>query len=858
MRRCLLTWLLLLGAFASPSQSPFSRIYQAVNTHYRNYPPETVYLQTDRHAYEQGSHVWYKAYLRLLGDTSPISRLLYVELADPSGLIIVRETLPVQGGAAVGEISIPNPATPGYYRLRAYTAWMMNFGANTYFDQTLYVGQTPLAPAALAATDTDAVQLEFFPEGGNLVQGLTSTVAFRASRSDRTGVEVTGKIVDSSGKTLTQIHCLHDGLGSFVLHPMARNYYRAIVDLPGGITQSFPLPAASQSGIVLFTRYVLGQSGQDSVYFRISRSIVNKNAYQHLLLCAQMDGICSFTYINFDTVTAGNYNNTVQSASTPLGLQDFPSPGVLQLTVFDDAGLPLAERLVFLHRLDKQRIAQLSPVQLDFSTHAKNSFTLEVPGDDHGRYAISVTRAKPSEAIDSVSDIRSYFLLQTSIKTPVADLRWYLKDSSARTLAGLDLLLLSATWSKFNWSKILHGEFPSLRYYAEPSLMLRGQAFWITTKSKVPMRGGEFSLILKSTKDGLLEMVKVPVDSLGRFTLTDLNFHDTISCYVQQSKSRNAKIVAVEWERSPLDSVRFIFPRAPSGGSPGLTDQKGLARPALPDSTSGEAPGAHPQKQGDTTILKTVDVKAYRKARADSLLAIYATGIFARPDAFLQVLDFTEDQSNKYLYSTSVLQYLESNVPGPVYKDDGSDEALIYWRMTADLFIPVSEADRIKANAPAFFLDEQRLNEGIEGYDEAIATLRDVKMEQVALIRVFQPGTMPLVSGNAPHGAIAIYRKNGKEGSLAPRAHPLDQINRVGYSTVGRFQAPDYAPGQFSTAADDRTTLYWNPNLVTDSATHRVNFSFFNPDKPSEALRIKIEGIDAQGRLITLETLFKK
>ncbi len=711
----------------------------------------------------------------------------------------------------------------------------------------------------MAAAGTSEVQLQFFPEGGNLVQGLTSTVGFRAFRADQgTGVSVSGRIVDSAGNTLGQIHSLHDGLGSFVLHPMANNHYRAILDFSGGIHKSFALPDALESGVVLFTRHVLAQTGQDSVYYRISRSVISKNAYQHLLLCAQMDGICSFTYINFDTVTAGNYNNTIQSATTPLALGDFPSAGVLQLTVFNEAGQPLAERMIFLQRLTGQTKAQLSPVQIDFSKRAKNTFILEVPGDDHGRYTVSVTQANPAQATGTGLDLRAYFLLHASINTPVTDLTWYLKDSSEQTLAALDLLLLTATWSKFAWAKILRDQFPSVRYYAQQSLVLRGRAFWVTKKNKVPMGGGEFSLILKSPKTGFFELIKVPVDSSGRFSVTDLNFQDTVSCYVEHSNERSAKMGTVELEKDPLDSVRFIFPRSPDH-RPAEGHPAHVPAPNPPSvSADSMAQESYPLKQGDTAILKTINVKAYRKARTDSLLAIYATGIFARPDASMQILDLTDERSNQNLKAVSVLQYLESNVSGPVYKDDGSGEALIYWRMTADLFIQVSEAERIKANAPAFFLDEQKLNEGKDGYDEAIQTLHDVAMEQVALIRVFPPGTMPLVAGDAPHGAIAIYRKNGKEGTMASLSSRTDQITKIGYSTVPSFTIPNYEHTGSGMDPDHRSTLYWNSNLTTDSLTHRASFSYFTPDLPPESVRIRVEGTDRLGRLITLDQQFAR
>lgn len=96
---------------------------------------EKVYLHFDNNCYFQGDTIWYKAYVVLADDNSPqpLSRILYVELLNEQGYIVERQQLPINmDGQANGQFAIADSAFAGFYEIRAYTKWMLNFG----FDYT--------------------------------------------------------------------------------------------------------------------------------------------------------------------------------------------------------------------------------------------------------------------------------------------------------------------------------------------------------------------------------------------------------------------------------------------------------------------------------------------------------------------------------------------------------------------------------------------------------------------------------------------------------------------------------------------------------------------------------------------------
>lgn len=92
---------------------------------------EKVYLHIDNNTYFLGDTIWYKAYVVLADDNSPepLSRILYVELLNQQGYLMERQQLVVdRKGQADGCFAINDSLFAGYYEIRAYTKWMLNFG----------------------------------------------------------------------------------------------------------------------------------------------------------------------------------------------------------------------------------------------------------------------------------------------------------------------------------------------------------------------------------------------------------------------------------------------------------------------------------------------------------------------------------------------------------------------------------------------------------------------------------------------------------------------------------------------------------------------------------------------------------
>ena len=196
---------------------------------------ETVYLQTSKGVYETGEDLWFKAYAfdaQTLA-LSDRSRTLFVEMADGRDSIVWQEKYPIHKGLAEGHIYVNKDLRPGDYRIHAYTR-------HSFLRDTLM----PVYPKVIrvvkeiadklehketADKPNTVVRLRFFPEGGDLIDGIPSKVAFKATDEQGMSASAEGVLVED-GRVVAQLKSLHDGMGFFFLTPHKASSYKAVLD----------------------------------------------------------------------------------------------------------------------------------------------------------------------------------------------------------------------------------------------------------------------------------------------------------------------------------------------------------------------------------------------------------------------------------------------------------------------------------------------------------------------------------------------------------------------------------------------------------------------------------------------------
>src|SRR5665213_3551669 len=195
-----------LGVFAQSSK-PKLNIAARLQTYFSTYAPEKAYLQFDKPYYAGGDTIYFKAYVtdgeqyKLSG----LSGVLHVDLINPENKIDQSIQLMLNNGIIWGDFALPDSLPAGNYRVRAYTRWMRNRGELDFFDRIIPVGS--LINSHTAGREMQRLQeinskddIQFFPEGGSLVMGIRSKVAFKAIASNGLGINVKGIIIDSAHK----------------------------------------------------------------------------------------------------------------------------------------------------------------------------------------------------------------------------------------------------------------------------------------------------------------------------------------------------------------------------------------------------------------------------------------------------------------------------------------------------------------------------------------------------------------------------------------------------------------------------------------------------------------------------------
>jgi hypothetical protein len=177
--------------------------------------------------------------------------------------------------------------------------------------------------------------ITFFPEGGSIVLGLKSTMAFSAINHSRLPAIIMGEITDRLGNVLQLVHTDTTGKGSFEYMPaMDTNYLR--ITKPAGISKKYPLPIANQHGIVIH----LVETNADSAKISIASSDDQSLTATHWLAVMNKQVVWS-SVVNF-----------TKSTLISIPIRNLRS-GILQLSVFDNNHILAAERLININNMSK-------------------------------------------------------------------------------------------------------------------------------------------------------------------------------------------------------------------------------------------------------------------------------------------------------------------------------------------------------------------------------------------------------------------------------------------------------------------------------------------------------------------------
>jgi hypothetical protein len=440
---------------ASLAQDPFiSKLTTSLNELEAIDSKEKIYLQTDKSFYISGEILWFKSYVvdASRNKLFSMSKVAYVEIINRDSKPVVQGKILIQKGIGSGSFFIPLSLPTGSYKIRAYTNWMKNFSADYYFEKNITIVNTMKRSQDTLSQKAVTFDIQFFPEGGNLVDGTASIVGFKAVDESGKGVTVDGEIVDQDKVTVAHFQSGLFGMGRFEINPSAAKQYKAYVRVGGSQLTIANFPKVSQKGYTL-------KVATDPTNLMITATSNYDGDNRPLYLLIHTRGLIKYTGIL--PLDHGKGNVTIPIST--LG------EGISSITLFNGNQQAVCERLIFRMPSNLDLSAQSEMEEYQTRKKITAFIHLNNPTADSSKsayLAVSVFRTDSLQSEES-ADIRSYLYLSSDIRGNIEHPEYYFTHKGEQYESAIENLMLTQGWRRFKWDDVLQNTKPVFEYIPE-------------------------------------------------------------------------------------------------------------------------------------------------------------------------------------------------------------------------------------------------------------------------------------------------------------------------------------------------------------------------------------------------------
>lgn len=541
------------------------------------YPQEKVYLHFDNTAYFKGETIWYKAYVVQTASgvnsgyqPTTLSKVLYVELVSPGGDILELQKLKIDNrGGAHGQFKLDSVLVSGFFEVRAYTRYMINWGVNAMFSRvfpvfestpsygdystptiknTLFKDRNPnsrmadslyLTAAAEGIYTNDepkTISAQFYPEGGDLVMGLKSRVALSVIDDNGAAYQGRGEVVDDNGKVLCQVVTDSTGRGLFSITPSGGKLFLSMVN-PKKKIQKLPLPEIKSEGSTMFLDVV---SDDISVTLRTDGDIVGHDI--------------GYALMHNGSIFACDTMKAERLIELALDRNTMPE-GVNQITFFATNGRILSERLFFIcPKPDKGDSILVTPVSKGLGSVSEVILDLKTrPNSVFSFSALDWGTMKSGRQ----GNAKTWMLLSSDVKGYIANIDYYFESDDTQHRRAADLLMMVQGWRRYNWKLISGQQWFDGFNPIEDQLYLYGQLH--EYRKKNPVNNVEMNTYLYNSKGNSL-VGTTRTDSLGNYAwkLPDITGDWLLQIFTKINNKRKTFYVGIDRQFAP--TPRFITP----------------------------------------------------------------------------------------------------------------------------------------------------------------------------------------------------------------------------------------------------------------------------------------------------------
>ena len=827
----------LLTAYVSgevpPAKVVFQQYMNQAQTFANNFPREKAYLHFDNTSYYVGDTIWFKAYVTLAEKQtfSLISRPLYVELVDQTGHIADKQIIKLTQGEGNGQFILPHSMLSGYYEVRAYTRWMLAFNEPQYFSRTFPIYQLSNSDKLERSITTyelsssmenrpseteEKLNVRFFPEGGQLVEGVTSQVAFKAESKNGGNIELSGTIYTKEGTEITSFETLHDGMGHFEYTPSDQPAIAKVsfqgkkyeFTLPQALPNGYVLSTVSNAGALLVRVSCNAATPQDTLAVFISHQ---GRPSIHQLISCRADAPQEFI----------------------LPTRKLPA-GVLQVSLINRAGNTLCERFVFANPRAplqisteglKEVYAPYAPIRCELQV--KNAKGEPVSGE----LSVSIRDGVRSDYLEYDNNIFTDLLLTSDLKGYIHQPGYYFASPSPRKQTELDVLLMVHGWRKYDMSQAIStAPFTPLQL-PETQLALNGQVKSTILKNK--LKDIALSVIVK--KNDQFITGGTVTDENGRFTIPVEDFEGTTEAVIQTRKvgkerNKDASIL-IDRNFSPAPRAYGYKELHPEWKDLAYWQQKAESFDSLYMDSIRKVEGLY--------VLDEVEIKSKRRQGSNMATKISEKSI----DAYYDVRRSVDVLRDNGKIVTTIPELMEKLSP-QFYWDRTNDKHT--YRQKPICYIMdnhiLSETETQMMLTEVDGLASIIISKGTGGIDDDI--IQNTKMSEVT------DSTGVDISKLDRYSVFYLIPLPRRDVLNKSQSAVLGTRQTViqGYTRPLEYYSPAYPTKElYMDKVDKRRTLYWNPSVQADGNGKAVIECYNN--QYSTPLIIQAETLGKDGQI---------
>ncbi|WP_299121053.1 hypothetical protein [uncultured Winogradskyella sp.] len=670
--------------------------------------------------------------------------------------------------------------------------------------------------------DKDYLDVQFFPEGGRLVNNLLSTVAFKALDYQGLGYKVSGQIKNGQGNAITSFKSNKLGLGTFKLLPKTGHNYYAEVSI-NDVVYKYSLPIAKNTGRVLSVVRL-----KDDIRILLAS---NKKTEGDIRIQTESRGVKyhDLSFKNKDEITT-----FISSESLP--------EGIVKISVVDNNNQVINERLVFNTKPNNRLVLDIKSDRDSYSQREKTTLKIELDSLQAEGTSLSVL-VIDKERVDASRNYRpnlvSHLLLSSELKGFIEDPTYYFDSTNHDRALDLDALLLSQGWRTYKYQKISANTHYT--YKPEKRLVVSGTIGEYFNPKKRPKKPLDINMFIYGEP---VDIYKQEIDSSGKYCFEVEDIYNSNTELFMQVVDKKGKPIDFRINIDKKWNPKIEFKREQTVDLPSEIISTFTERVEVKNKIQRDFEVAN-----NMVALDEVNIKGYKLTPAREK-SIERNG---EPSAVIEGEELRKKAPKREYGIYSVLEVLYPNLVR-IERVGRYGQVMIATVVGSDLTLVLLDGKPVH-------LEDYRYLGNIPINDvESIDLIKKAKRPSQYLGDVwYTPVLLNSRSGDlAPkvlsYIHIYTFSKNGLNKNIKSKGVLTNTIK--GFSESIAFYTPNYETlsNQDWVIPDNRSVIHWSPDITLD-ANGEYTLEFYNDDHIGE-VSVIVEAISKDGKIGYLEKTY--